>query len=225
MKKNFFQFFVLTFWIFIINIPISEAQDIFTQEIRFENLTSNTVYVKCIPISMIFNGYKNYDLVAKNRFSSGSSNLQFDYINSVFLQRNLPDTNRIKKTILELPGGDERGFQFDLLDNEENYGTIGFGKYKKQIGNIIPNEFHLFQNYPNPFNPNTVISYQLSVDGIVSLKVYDVLGKEVATLIHERKSAGRYKVTFDASNFSSGIYFYTIETNDFVQTKRMVLIK
>jgi hypothetical protein len=89
----------------------------------------------------------------------------------------------------------------------------------------IPNEFSLEQNYPNPFNPSTVISYQLPVSGSVTLKVYDVLGNEVATLVSEEKPAGNYEVEFDASGLSSGIYFYQLKARSFVETKRMVLLK
>ena len=83
----------------------------------------------------------------------------------------------------------------------------------------------LFQNYPNPFNPATQISYALSASGFVSLKVYDVLGKEVATLVNELKEAGSYEVKFDALKLSSGIYFYRITAGSFIQTKKMVVAK
>ena len=89
----------------------------------------------------------------------------------------------------------------------------------------VPAEFKLHQNYPNPFNPITVISYQLSVSGLVLLKVFDVLGKEVATLINDVKPAGSYEVQFDASNLPSSIYFYKLSTDTFTETKKMVLIR
>jgi len=89
----------------------------------------------------------------------------------------------------------------------------------------IPGEFKLYQNYPNPFNPTTVIRYQLSASGLVSLKVFDVLGKEVATLINDVKPAGSYEVQFDASNLPSGIYFYKLSAGTFTETKKMVLIR
>ena len=88
-----------------------------------------------------------------------------------------------------------------------------------------PKEFTLEQNYPNPFNPSTVISYQLPVNGHVTLKVYDVIGREVATLVNEVKEAGRYSATFDASVLSSGIYFAKIQSSDNVRLKKMMLLK
>jgi hypothetical protein len=89
------------------------------------------------------------------------------------------------------------------------------------------NDFKLGQNYPNPFNPNTVISYKLSVAGIITLKVYDLIGNEVAVLVNENKTAGSYSVTFDAGkyNLSSGMYLYKLSANGFEDTKRMLLVK
>jgi len=96
-----------------------------------------------------------------------------------------------------------------------------------------PNSFLLSQNYPNPFNPSTVISYQLPVIGFVTLKVYDILGREVTTLVDEEKPAGEYEVEFNASNLTSrqgsaltsGIYFYQLKAGDFIETRKMVLLK
>lgn len=89
----------------------------------------------------------------------------------------------------------------------------------------IPSEFKLDQNYPNPFNPSTVINYQIPVNNFVTLKIYDLLGKEVMTLVNEQKQAGYYNVEFNATNFASGIYFYTVKAGDFKETKRMLLVK
>lgn len=86
--------------------------------------------------------------------------------------------------------------------------------------------FGLNQNYPNPFNPMTTIEYSLSKNTAVTIKVYDMTGKEVATLANSLiKNAGKHKVLFDGSNFTSGVYFYKLTTNDFISTKRMMLIK
>ncbi len=89
----------------------------------------------------------------------------------------------------------------------------------------IPENFELMQNYPNPFNPVTKISYAIPQSAFVTLKIYDVLGKEVTRLVDENKVAGYYDVEFNASNFASGIYFYKIEAGNFTQTRRMMLIK
>ena len=87
------------------------------------------------------------------------------------------------------------------------------------------NEFVLFQNYPNPFNPSTNIQYQISSLSQVSLKIYDVLGNEVATLANEEKTAGSYEVEFNTLDLSSGIYLYKLQVGSFVETKKMMLMK
>jgi hypothetical protein len=84
-------------------------------------------------------------------------------------------------------------------------------------------DFALLQNYPNPFNPNTSIKYSIAIDGIVNLSVYNLLGEKVAILVNEEKPAGNYQVEFDANNISSGIYFYKLQTNNFFETKKMIL--
>uniref|UniRef100_A0A7V2ZIJ7 T9SS type A sorting domain-containing protein n=1 Tax=Ignavibacterium album TaxID=591197 RepID=A0A7V2ZIJ7_9BACT len=91
--------------------------------------------------------------------------------------------------------------------------------------NKIPTEFSLNQNYPNPFNPSTKISWQSPVGSRQTLKVYDVLGNEVTTLVDEYRDAGRYEVEFDASGLSSGVYFYKLTSGSFTQIKKMTLIK
>ncbi len=87
------------------------------------------------------------------------------------------------------------------------------------------NNFSLSQNYPNPFNPNTVISYRLPVTSNVTLKVYDILGREVATLVNEEKPAGEYEVEFDGSALPSGIYFYQLRARQYSETKKMILLR
>jgi hypothetical protein len=92
-------------------------------------------------------------------------------------------------------------------------------------GESIPDNFVLYQNYPNPFNPSTKISWQSSVGGWQTIKVYDVLGKEVMTLVNEEKPAGSYEVEFNAKNLSSGVYIYTLKVNGVSYSKSMMLIK
>jgi len=89
----------------------------------------------------------------------------------------------------------------------------------------IPDSYSLLQNYPNPFNPATKIKFALPTSGFTSLKVYDISGKEISNLLNSNIQAGTYEVLFDASNFSSGAYFYKLESNGYVETKKMFLIK
>lgn len=83
----------------------------------------------------------------------------------------------------------------------------------------------LSQNYPNPFNPNTVINFEIPKQSNVLLKVYDLLGNEIATLLNEEKVAGSYNVDFDATALSNGVYFYRLQAGSFVETKKMTLLK
>jgi hypothetical protein len=100
----------------------------------------------------------------------------------------------------------------------------------KKIENAVPGEYKLYQNYPNPFNPNTKIKFDI-IQGVrnpgseVRLIIYDILGRELETLVNEQLSSGTYEVEWNASNFSSGIYFYQLKIDDFTETKKMVLIK
>jgi hypothetical protein len=90
---------------------------------------------------------------------------------------------------------------------------------------VIPTGYALHQNYPNPFNPSTVISYQIPTSAFVRLRVFDVLGNEVASLINKEQHAGYYNVTFNANNLTSGIYFYRLEAGNYSETKKLILIK
>ena len=137
---------------------------------------------------------------------------------------------------------DGQGSTLELIDaNSDNskaenwkaskeHGTPGrinsvITSVKENLNSTIPEEFTLFQNYPNPFNPVTTINYNLPVAGKVSIKIYDILGNEVADLVKEEMPAGRYSVEWNASKYASGMYFYRIQIGNLIQTKKMVLIK
>lgn len=90
---------------------------------------------------------------------------------------------------------------------------------------VVPDNFILFQNYPNPFNPSTKIKFQIAKDGFTSIKIFNVLGNEVKTLVNNNLSAGSYEFDFNAADLSSGTYFYTLTSGDYKQTKKMILIK
>jgi hypothetical protein len=93
------------------------------------------------------------------------------------------------------------------------------------ISNEIPGKFNLSQNYPNPFNPKTIINFQLSMFSYVSLKIYDVLGREIVTLVNETLKPGTYEAEFSGENYPSGIYYYKLISGDYSETKKMILIK
>ncbi len=124
----------------------------------------------------------------------------------------------------------------DMVVNN-NYlfiGTKGKGVWKYPIENLVsvqnptnekPDNYELFQNYPNPFNPTTTINYKLTKNIFVKLIIYDALGRKVKTLVNEYQNSGDHKVELDASNLSSGVYFYRLSTEDFTKTKKLILIK
>jgi hypothetical protein len=93
------------------------------------------------------------------------------------------------------------------------------------VDNTVPNNFKLAQNYPNPFNPSTTVKFSIPQTTKVLLKVYDMLGREVATLIDSEKAAGNYEVNFDASKYASGVYVYTLSAGNYQSTKKMMLMK
>ena len=97
--------------------------------------------------------------------------------------------------------------------------------FVNQISSEIPERFSLYQNYPNPFNPTTNIKFDIQKTSATKLIVYDALGREVATLVNEKLKAGSYQVDWDGSNYTSGVYFYKLTAGDFVEVKKMLLVK
>ncbi|MDQ3021859.1 MAG: T9SS type A sorting domain-containing protein [Bacteroidota bacterium] len=131
--------------------------------------------------------------------------------------RKLPvfEITYISFTVNGFPLGNEK------IVNYNTNATIGI----TNISSEIPDNYLLSQNYPNPFNPVTNLEFGISKLGFVTLKIYDMLGKEVATLVNSTLNPGTYKYNFDASGLTSGVYFYKITAGDFVETKRMNLVK
>jgi len=202
----------------------------------FRNIYSSNTNEYCIDILNIPNN-KGYSILG---FSvSGLGNLKFnvkrfDQFGSVIWEnfyhygedsepRQFQLTND-KGFVIAGYGNSNLGFPNVYIvktDSLGNTSPVGISNYSTEI----PNEFILYQNYPNPFNPKTNLKFGIPKSGFVTLKVYDILGKEAKTLVYENQPAGNYIVNFDGSNLSSGVYFYRLETNDFVQTKGMVLLK
>ena len=117
----------------------------------------------------------------------------------------------------------------DNTSKESVFSETCWTYYKEILTNRNPAQFSLSQNYPNPFNPSTSMQFTIGSKQFVTLKIYDILGKEIATLVNEEKPAGEYEVEFSAtgggSNLPSGIYFYQLKAGEFVETKKMVLLK
>ncbi len=131
-----------------------------------------------------------------------------------------------------LPNTVAMHLDFHQATNKLRIGTHGRGVWQTDIvvglinyNNEIPAKFSLQQNYPNPFNPVTTIKYDIIKDGFVKLAVYDILGKELKSIVNQNQKAGSYTAQFDGSNLTSGVYFYQIFTNGFTETKKMMLIK
>lgn len=112
-------------------------------------------------------------------------------------------------------------YRLNQIDYDGTQEVVG----ETTVNLILPAEFSLEQNYPNPFNPSTSISFSILTSEFVSLKVFDVLGREVATLVNEEKPTGRYKVDFNAANLPSGVYLYKLQAGNFAETKKLMLLK
>ncbi len=131
------------------------------------------------------------------------------------------------------PGANMIDLVFSKLDNNLYVASSTSGIYKKLFvitsvnkeKNILPSEYKLYQNYPNPFNPATKIKFNIKEPGFTTLKIFNILGKEIATMVNENLKPGEYEVTFDGSDLTSGIYFCKLKAGDFSETKKMLLIK
>ncbi|MBI5401888.1 MAG: SBBP repeat-containing protein [Ignavibacteriae bacterium] len=129
-------------------------------------------------------------------------------------------------------GESPRGIAVDNLRNVYVAGGPWYTAIKynqptgiRQISNELPNTFHLEQNYPNPFNSSTIIRFQIKDSRFITLKVYDIMGREIETLVNERQKPGEYEVSFDADKLSSGIYFCKLIAGEYSETKKMILLK
>jgi len=124
-------------------------------------------------------------------------------------------------------------YDFNKFQRFGNNQTVDLGALEYGSGSVVsvnsesetPKSFLLSQNYPNPFNPSTMISYQLPINSFVNLRVFDILGREVATLVNEQKPAGNYEMKFDASNLASGVYLYKLQAGDYSSVKKLILMK
>jgi hypothetical protein len=139
------------------------------------------------------------------------------FINGKGTTTEMNDYSFIDKTV------DAGSYTYRLMQKDFD-GTFAYSQ-EIEVNIDLPLEYSLDQNYPNPFNPTTTIRYAIPVDNFVSIKLYDVLGNEVVTLLNEQKQAGRYEMLFNAANIASGVYYYQINSGSFTQTRKLMLMK
>jgi Secretion system C-terminal sorting domain len=153
--------------------------------------------------------------------ATSSVSLYTEFVaNTLWFSNDTPDTAYIVFVIANSNGTSPHVGSYYIIDDLSFGNSTGVENL-----NNVPNNFYLGQNYPNPFNPSTTISFSIPEEDFVSLKVFNSLGEEVATLVNEIKPSGKYSVSFDASNLTSGVYFYKIKAGKFIGTKKMILIK
>ena len=201
---------------------------------RNESSDNNWLKVKCIGtisnsagIGANVSVYAtiNDTSIAQLREISGQTGGGNSGQNSINASFGLGDATVIDSIKIEWTSGTIEVFT-DIAVNQFITITEGEGTTSIYVqGNRLIEKFELAQNYPNPFNPKTVINYSIPQAGFVLLRIYDILGNEITTLVDEYKTAGNYFIEFDGSNFSSGIYFYRMQTGNFSNTKKLILMK
>jgi hypothetical protein len=173
---------------------------------------------------------RNYDKLNKEQSKDSKTNLNSKNIDvyEKALFKKERDEKIIRKSLTVLMGSKSMSRELKAEKQLKDILLISSTNSDKKVmeGNTsLPMNYSLSQNYPNPFNPTTKISFALQKQEFVSLKIYDITGREIQTLVNEVKQAGYYSVNFNGSSLASGVYFYRLQSGDFVQTKRMVLIK
>lgn len=178
-------------------------------------------------------GYKlNLDSIYSDKFFYVFIGLDSLYItiepnDSVELFFSYPDFCPICKNSLDINAfSDTLVFYSNSVSNNYSYIIVeGDGSTDVEEDDLLLNSFILYQNYPNPFNPSTNISYQLKENGFVNLKVYNFIGETVAELVNQRQAQGNYSIAFNAANLPSGIYLYKLQTDNFSDVKKMILLR
>jgi len=189
------------------------------------------------PQTADFNIIKSEVFYSTDNFSSSTSlggvlsylNLSMSAFNGSNLSINVPDGQMFSLRIYPYSptGSVTTTISLAIHNNVNICGTTSpvTSVENESVISEIPVSFQLKQNFPNPFNPTTVIQYEIPKMTYVKISVYDILGSEVQVLVNEEKAPGQYNVVFDAKNLSSGIYFYSIKTNEFNQMKKLILLK
>lgn len=201
---------------------------------KINEITYGTVIIT--PVELIsFSGITQNNLVQlKWSTATESNNYGFEIYRNNISDRNSP-TKQIGFTKGKGSAVERTDYEFwdtDLISGRYKYQLIqidydGTRKIiaETEVTIIIPKQYRLSQNYPNPFNPSTTIAFQIPKESHVYIKIFDCLGNEIKTLVNEIKMEGSYAVKFDASNLSNGLYFYQMSADNFISTKKMLLIK
>ena len=198
------------------------------------NITNNNIQLMWETATEV----NNYGFEVERQYSDASTSLNMSIIPSSLPASGVGDEGWEKISFVEGHGNSNSPKYYSYIDKSiESSGKYSYRlkqvdidgtfEYSDQIEADLglPQYFELKQNYPNPFNPTTSVSFSIPSDGLVSLTIYDVLGNEIEQLENGVKSAGNYSYSFDASDLTSGIYFYTIRSGKFVETKKMLLMK
>jgi hypothetical protein len=212
-----------------------DGAGIYAQDISPDGQLGNSV----VPVELVsFTANVSNNSVTLNWITASElNNSGFDIERSCHTERSRSMTDWEIIGFINGNGTTSESHSYSFTDND-----LSVGKYSYRLKQIdfdgtfsysneieidlnLPQSFSLQQNYPNPFNPTTSIKYQVSSISNVSLKVYDVLGTEIATLVNENKPAGNYDVTFNASSLASGVYFYKLQAGSFTETKKMIILR
>ena len=162
----------------------------------------------------------NYGFNIERISSSTTPNLGWEKIG--FVEGHGNSNSPMSYSFTDVPqGGTKFQYRLKQIDTDGKYEYISV----VSVNINSPNQYSLNQNYPNPFNPSTVITYSIAISSNVTLKVYDVLGRLVTTLVNENQEAGSYTLNFNAGDLSNGIYFYKIQSGNFVAVNKMLLLK
>lgn len=202
------------------NGPLPVELISFTGEVQ-----ANTVLLKWETATEV----NNYGFQVLRTMDKGQSENQWDDIG--FVQGN-GTTNSPKNyefTDYELPNSDQVSYRLKQIDNDGQFAysktvTVDLTTITSLEDEVVY-EFALEQNFPNPFNPSTAIKYSLPNSGLVKIKIYDTLGREISTLVNEVKNTGIHHVIFNGSDLSSGIYFYKLDFNEYMSVKKLILVK
>ncbi len=175
------------------------------------------------------NNYEVYNLIINGPIKNIKWSAVWGTYESLFSNmrsfRDFLISNQYEIDWLERPEGHSWGLWRASIDRILEFFFPNSSSDVIHSNELVINQYRLFQNYPNPFNPRTVINYQLPKSCFVTLKVYDVIGKEVATLVNKEQNAGSFTTEFNPTGLASGVYYYQLKADEFIDTKQMILLK